>query len=310
MLRKEEDTLNNKPRRPWIAALLTLLVTGLGHLYAGNPQKGIILFGIGQFLFLVFAAAVNLITASAVFVFSAVTVGTAFIIFYVIDAVLIAKREKENYEPAKYNRWFVYIGCIVIATSLIVTYRSAVILPYFVQAFKLPTGTMEPTLLIGDHFLVGKLIYKTTEPKRGDIIVFKYPRNPEIAYIKRLVGEPGNKVEIIGRIVYINGNPLKENYTQYIDPRSVNEHYGPVSVPAEQYFVMGDNRDNSMDSRFWGFVPRKNVIGKPLFIYWSYQTPRDEYLQSRISGLPNQGNRELISYFTNTRWNRTFRIIK
>jgi signal peptidase I len=169
---------------------------------------------------------------------------------------------------------------------------------------------MEPTLLIGDHFVIGKLAYKTTEPKRGDLIVFKYPPKPEVPYIKRLIGEPGDKVEMIGRIVYINSHPLKEDYAQYIDPGSVYQHYGPVSVPPEKYFVMGDNRDNSMDSRFWGFVPKGNLIGKPLFIYWSYETPRDEYLQNSASDLPNQFIRRLKGFFPNTRWNRTLQIIK
>jgi len=89
---------------------------------------------------------------------------------------------------------------------------------------------MEPTLLIGDHFLINKLVYKKGMPKRGDIIVFKYPKNPEIAYLKRMIGEPGDKVEIIERTVYINNKPLKENYVQYIDPNSALEHYGPINV--------------------------------------------------------------------------------
>jgi signal peptidase I len=302
--------MNTKPRRPWIAALLTILTTGLGHLYSGKPRRGIMLFVIGQFLFFVFAVAVNVITPNVYFVLPAIAVGIAFIVFCVGDVISIAKRNKENYKLAKYNRWFIYVSYVIVASLALNIYTSFIINPYFIQAFKMPTGSMEPTMLIRDHFLVGKLIYKTTEPKRNDIIIFKYPRNPESAMVKRLVGEPGDKLEIIERTVYINGKPLKEEYAHYIDPSSAGQHYGPVNVPPRQYFVLGDNRDNSMDSRFWGFVPRENLLGKPLFIYWSFETPRDEYLHTDISDIARQFANQIRYFFTKTRWNRTFHVIK
>jgi signal peptidase I len=308
--KKREDTLNDKPRRPWIAALLTIFITGLGHLYSGKPLRGMILFFIGQFLFIVFAVAVNIITPNVFFVLPAVVVGIAFIVFCVVDVISIAKRKKANYELAKYNRWFVYIGCIFAALLVLNIYKYFVIIPYFIQAYKLPTGAMEPALLIGDHFLVGKLIFKTTEPKRGDIIIFKYPKDPNVDSLKRLIGEPGEKVEIIERTVYINGKPLKEDYVQYIDPGSAHQHYGPISVPPECYFVLGDNRDNSADSRFWGCVPRENLLGKPLFIYWSFKTPRDEYLKTDISDRQRHFADRFFNFFTKTRWRRTFQVIK
>lgn len=236
-------------------------------------------------------------------------IGIAFIVFCTIDAISIAKRNKENYELAKYNRWHIYVGYIIIVLLAVGTYRSFIVIPYFIQAYKFPSGSMEPTLLIGDHLLAGKLRNKKTEPKRGDILIFKYPKNPEITYLKRLVGKPGEKVEIIERTVYINGKPLKEDYVQYLDPGSAYQHYGPVSVPPESYFVLGDNRDNSQDSRYWGCVPKKNLIGKPLFIYWSFQTPRDEYLSTDTSAMLRQFADRLINFFPKTRWNRTFRVI-
>jgi signal peptidase I len=228
----------------------------------------------------------------------------------VVDVIWIAKRKKENYEIAKYNRWYIYIGYIVIASLAVSAYKSIIVNPYFIQAYKLPAGSMEPTLLIGDHLLAGKLIYKTTEPARGDIIIFKYPRNPESAMVKRLVGEPGDKLEIIERTVYINDKPLKEEYAHYIDLSSAYQNYGPINVPPRQYFVLGDNRDNSMDSRFWGFVPRENLLGKPLFIYWSFETPRDEYLHTDISDIARQFANQTKYFFTKTRWSRTFHVIK
>jgi signal peptidase I len=209
-----------------------------------------------------------------------------------------------------------YFESIVI-TAIIALFATT----FVIQAFKIPTGSMEKNLLIGDHLLVNKFVYGIhsgfwskilpyKELKRGDVIVFKYPKDPTVAYVKRLMGVPGDKVEMIGRTVYINDKPLTEPYTQYIDPGSVYEHYGPYYVPQDQYFAMGDNRDNSQDSRFWGFVPRDHFLGKALVIYWSYETPRDEYLQTSVSDRAKQFSDVFLNFFTKTRWQRTLRIIR
>jgi signal peptidase I len=302
--------VSNKPRRPWLAALLTLLQTGLGHIYAGSFKRGLVLFFIGQFLWLLFAVSVISIAPGAPFMIFAIAVGVAFFVFCVADAALIAKRKKEAYEPAKYNRWFVYVGYALIAGLLGQALSSFIVIPNLIQSFKLPSGAMEPTLLIGDQILVNKHIYRTSEPKRSDVIVFKYPRNPEVAYIKRLIGIPGDKVEMVGRTVYINGKPLKENYTQYIDPGSIQDHFGPIDIPSGKYFVMGDNRDNSQDSRYWGFVPREYLLGKPLIIYWSFETGRQEYLQTGISARLKRFADVLLHFFSKTHWRRTFQVIE
>lgn len=209
-----------------------------------------------------------------------------------------------------------YFESIVI-TAIIALFATT----YVVQAFKIPTGSMESNLLIGDHLLVNKFIYGMQggilgkllpyrAPKRGDVIVFKYPNSPEVAYVKRLMGMPGDKLEMIGRTLYINGQALKENYTQYIDPGSIHEHFGPYYVPEGHYFAMGDNRDNSQDSRYWGFVPRDYILGKALVIYWSFETPRDEYLQTSIPDRLKQFADVFINFFTKTRWLRTFKVIR
>jgi len=209
-----------------------------------------------------------------------------------------------------------YFESIVI-TAIIALFATT----YVIQAFKIPTGSMESNLLIGDHLLVNKFVYGLQDgflskflpyktPKRGDIIVFKYPNSPEVAYVKRLMGMPGDKVEMIGRTLYINGQALKEDYTQYIDPGSVHEHFGPYNVPKGQYFAMGDNRDNSQDSRYWGFVPRDYILGKALVIYWSFETPRDEYLQTSLPDRVKQFADVFINFFTKTRWLRTFKVIR
>jgi len=206
--------------------------------------------------------------------------------------------------------------------SLVITAIIALFATTFViQAFKIPTGSMESNLLIGDHLLVNKFVYGMNsgllsgvfpykEPQRNDVIVFKYPDDPEVAYVKRLIGMPGDTVEMIGRTVYVNGQALTEPYTQYIDSDSIYKHYGPYLVPDGQYFAMGDNRDNSQDSRYWGFIPRNYMLGKPLVIYWSFETPRDEYLRNSTAERMGQFTDVILNFFTKTRWKRTFGIIR
>jgi signal peptidase I len=209
-----------------------------------------------------------------------------------------------------------YFESIVI-TAIIALFATT----FVVQAFKIPTGSMEANLLIGDHLLVNKFVYGLHSGtlarilpykslKRGDVIVFKYPQSPDVAYVKRLIGLPGERVEMVGRTVYINGQPLKEDYTQYIDAGSIYEKYGPFQVPEGKYFAMGDNRDNSQDSRFWGYVPRDHIIGKALAIYWSFETPRDEYLQTTLPERLKQFVDVILNFFTKTRWKRTLKIIR
>jgi signal peptidase I len=170
----------------------------------------------------------------------------------------------------------------------------AVILAFFVrtfvvQAFKIPSGSMEPNLLIGDHLLVNKFVAAPTLTKvedtllpieaihRGDVIVFKHPKMPERDLIKRTIGLPGETIELRDRRVYINGKPLEEPYAHFlfketadVAPGDVRRNFGPVTVPDGQYFMMGDNRDNSEDSRYWGFLPREYMKGKALFLYVSF----------------------------------------
>jgi signal peptidase I len=205
----------------------------------------------------------------------------------------------------------------IVITAIIALFATT----FVVQAFKIPTGSMESNLLIGDHLLVNKFAYGQysgplakvlpyKQLKRGDVIVFKYPNSPEVAYVKRLIGLPGEKVEMVGRTVYINDKPLQENYTQYIEPTSLYDRYGPFYVPEGKYFAMGDNRDNSQDSRFWGYVPRDHIVGKALAIYWSYETPRDEYLQTNLSDRLKQFADVFLNFFTKTRWRRTLKVIR
>ena len=201
-----------------------------------------------------------------------------------------------------------YFESICVAVILALFVRT-----FVVQAFKIPTGSMENNLLIGDHLLVNKFAFAPTltgferailpvDPiRRGDIVVFKYPEEPERDFIKRVIGLPGDTIELKKKVVYLNGKALDEPYVRYLSPPAesspddvdVRVQYGPVTVPADHYFMMGDNRDNSQDSRYWVFLPRSYVKGKALFVYWSFDDG-DGYGHS--GGIPR--------FFTTIRWGR------
>jgi signal peptidase I len=195
-----------------------------------------------------------------------------------------------------------YFESIVVAVILALFIRT-----FVVQAFKITTASMEPNLLVGDHLLVNKFVFAPAatplermllpmrDIRRGDIVVFKFPEEPERDFIKRVVGLPGDTVELKQKQVLINGQKIEETYAHYLLPQDegdehgydVRAKYGPVTVPAGHYFMMGDNRDNSQDSRYWGFLPAHYVKGRALFIYWSFEN--------------SDG---LMSLLTSTRWSR------
>lgn len=179
-----------------------------------------------------------------------------------------------------------YFESLVVAGILALFVRT-----FDFQAFKIPSGSMEPNLVIGDHLLVNKMVFGPTGSSlermvmpvrsvvRGDVLVFKYPEEPSRDFIKRVVGLPGETLELKGTQVYINGQPLSEPYALYqrlpdmLLPGDVRRAYGPVTIPEGHYFMMGDNRDDSQDSRYWGFLPAGHIKGRALFIYWSFGGP-------------------------------------
>src|SRR5215467_3512670 len=212
------------------------------------------------------------------------------------------------------------------------------------QPFVIPTSSMHNTLLTGDHLIVDKLAYAPPGPitrhllpyedvKRGDIIVFRHPTLITVDYVKRVIGLPGGHVKLVNKQVFVNGKPLNEPYTIHLDnfmnyrdnfpqaepdydpdPKMLeralamlreNVVNGELVVPPGNYFAMGDNRDNSLDSRYWGLVPRDNIMGKPLIIFWSYDAPTDDLKDYNLHHLIDLG----LHFFTKTRWDRTFRLI-
>jgi len=238
--------------------------------------------------------------------------------------------------------------------SLVVTVILAIFGTTFVlQAFKIPTGSMETTLLIGDHLLVNKFafayptgilarILPYREIRRGDVVVFKFPPSEDASqagehFVKRVVGLPGDRVRIFHRKVFVNGQVLEDAFVHhtYLDQLRPGDDFPPgpsdflrgmtarwsdempdhikdgeIVVPPGNFFVMGDNREQSWDSRFWGFVPRELVTGRPLIIYWSYETPREEYNRNSVWDKISQSADLIIHFFTKTRWRRTFGLVR
>ena len=257
-------------------------------------------------------------------------------------ATVRAGKTEEKAEPKREQarnsiaEWAVTILLLLFGTTTLV------------QAFVIPTGSMEDTLLIGDHLLVDKLSYSASgpiskyilpyeEPKHGDIIVFRYPADITQTFVKRVIGVPGDHLKMVHRTIYRNGVQLNEPYVYHKFPydesrdnfpgapmpfaeglqaqlqREMLEHNvvnGEVIVPPQSFFAMGDNRDNSLDSRYWGFVPRDNIIGKPLLIYWSYKASTEDLAGSSISSLVHHMVDLGQHFFTRTRWSRTIRIIR
>jgi len=190
------------------------------------------------------------------------------------------------------------IEAILVAILLALFIRT-----FVVQAFKIPSGSMKNTLLIGDHILVNKFIYGVklpylqkviipiVKPDRGDIVVFKFPVEPEKDFIKRVVGIAGDSIEGRDKKIFVNGQPIEEDYTIKTDSNvypagiQARDNFGPITVPEDSLFVMGDNRDQSFDSRFWGFVDLKVVSGKAFMIYWSWDSDDFSVRWSRLGNL-------------------------
>jgi signal peptidase I len=247
--------------------------------------------------------------------------------------------QKESQKPARNSvaEWAVTFLLLLFGTTALA------------QPFVIPTGSMEDTLLVGDHVLVDKLTYAPAgsfgkyilpyqEPRHGDIIVFRYPADINETLVKRLIGVPGDHLRISNGVLYRNGVALQEPYVYHKyaydaafdnfpwaccrpvkqdvaqqaqrDMLAQNVVDGEIIVPPNHYFAMGDNRDNSSDSRYWGFVPRENIIGKPFLIYWSYDAPTEELIGNSAGDLVTHAVDLGQHFFTRTRWSRTLRLIR
>lgn len=190
------------------------------------------------------------------------------------------------------RKWIIIISILAAGCVLYIT-LPLLIRTYIIQAYKMPSGSMKPTLLVGDHILADKFPLNLDKIERGDIIVFVYPPDPRKDFVKRVVGLPGETIEIRDRELYIDGNLLEENYVLHIDnhifPADVNsrDNFGPIRVPENSLFVLGDNREASYDSRFWGFVELTKVKGKVTKIYWSWDKENSQVRWERIGKTVN-----------------------
>ena len=222
-----------------------------------------------------------------------------------------------------------YLEALLIAVIFATFART-----WVVQAFKIPSGSMEKNLLIGDHILVNKFIYGPTagpwedallpvrKVRRGDVVVFKFPDDPTRDFIKRCMGLPGDTLKMIDKDLYIDGRHVDDSAFTYYDdgetfprdlffhPKRVRDNFGPRTVPSGSYFCMGDNRDNSNDSRYWGAVPESYVKGRALMVYWSFANDEEALIWPGYEGRIRQIGHVALNFFTQTRWERTFRLVR
>jgi signal peptidase I len=279
--------VKTKKRNPLIAALLSIITPGLGQVYNGQLEKGL-------FFYFAFILSPFLISFTGLqYEFYGLILSIALVIFFYLfiigEALIVALKIKEIILKP-YNKWYFYLLLIIvlnIGTSGI-TYKftngfndNEVFNELMrIKAYKIPTGAMMPTLLTDENIMVNFKHFKTNEIKRRDIIIFKYPENPEKDFIKRIIAIEGDVIEQRDRTVYVNGKELTEPYVKHTDStvrwgkNDPRDNFGALVVPKDKVFVMGDNRDQSYDSRYWGFVDVKDVKGKALYIYWSKDKSR------------------------------------
>lgn len=277
--------MENKPRKPWIAGLLSLLQPGLGHVYDGETRKALIIY-LTPFL-LIPLLVFGLYSRFAVYCLALLALfALTYYVIVIFDAVRVAKIYYITYPLKKYNKVIIYIGIFLLTVVINLSVRGFV-KSTTVRAYKLPAASMEPTLLVGDHIFVD-LRENAKNPQRKDLVVFEYPQDPTKDFVKRVVAVGGDTVEIRDKQLIVNGNVVKEEYINNNDetmyPASTNprDQFGPVIVPNDSYFVMGDNRDHSLDSRFWGFVEKKKIKGTVKSIYWSWDRNTSSVRWNRI----------------------------
>lgn len=261
-----------KPRSAWRAVLLSLVTTGLGQLYNGQPVWGLVFFlamtsiTVLSYLMYWFAGMTSLLVV--------LSLSLLLKLAAVIHAAAAARRRKV-FSLRPYNRWFVYLGVFLATSALSWGMQSSL---FHFYTFTIPSGSMQPALQIGDFIMVDTTYYDGKEVSRGDVVVFRLPEDRGKIFVKRVIGLPGERVEIKARKVYINGRVMADPWAKPAgeEPPAGKalppQGFGPVRVPAGQYFFLGDNRAASYDSRYWQggpFVPRGDIIGKALYILWA-----------------------------------------
>ncbi len=232
------------------------------------------------------------------------------------------KKKKKEKDRSTFREYFELIAETAIFVFFVMT--------FVVQAFTIPTGSMKPTLLVGDFLLVNKFAYydpvfnfeekiiPNKKIERGDIMVFKFPNDLEMDFVKRVIATEGEKIEMKNKQVFINDKPIEEEYKNHIDnriyssenyfqyDRIIRDNFGPITVPSGCCFVMGDNRDDSNDSRFWGFLPLRYIKGKPWIIYFSYKAGENPHLKTSLG----ERLKKIASFISKARLGRILKVIK
>jgi signal peptidase I len=260
------------PKEPWVAVIFSLMLPGLGHAYAGRAKRGLVLFCAGAILEIsLIAYAIYPSTRIGLpFILAAAALSIAFALHVLTDAYRSAKAWNVQHDVPRRPWWS---RTLLIAAALLLLWflnpmehGARYLIENVVQAFEIQMHSMEPTLLPDDRVLVDKRFYRSHEPRRGDVIVFRYPLSPDKQYLKRIVGLPGDRVEIRSGRLHINGRELVE---VYVNGTPVGG-YDPATIPANAYFVLGDNRNNSEDSRSFGPISRESLLGKVTKIYYPF----------------------------------------
>jgi signal peptidase I len=279
---RKDSSNGTKPRIWWVAGLLSYLVPGLGQVYNGKPARGLLFYAVlSLFGSQVFAFALNAMKFSYTSFYTALLLLS--MIFYLIailfiigDAIYGARKNK-FYRLQPYNKWPIYLLAIFLSQGIDYSAKNA-LKETVIKAYRIPTTSMEPAIKKGDFLLSNKLYYCSHNPQRGDIIIFKYPQNEKLEYIKRIIGLPGDTVLVKNGTTFINGRKMDEPYLQkhtsalISELRQADRDSVLQIVPRDEYFVLGDNRHNSSDSRHWGTVKREQILGKPSFVYWSWDS--------------------------------------
>jgi signal peptidase I len=264
-------------RKPWVAGMLSLLTPGLGHLYVGQPRKAAIVYLLVLFSYFGFAGlamygrvpnTVNMAGSLLILVFLLCVV-----VYMLIDGRHIARMEAGSYRLKFYNKWYLY-GAIVLMTGVVGEQLTEIYQLSMLQFSTASVGS-RPNPQTGQFLMVENISYHFTNPRRGEIVVFDSSDETK-EMVKRVVGLPGEKLQIRDKRVWINDQPLQEGYAQYADPvfypadMQPRDNLGPLQIPPEMYFVLGDNRDDSLDSRFFGSISRTKIKGKGRTIALSF----------------------------------------
>jgi signal peptidase I len=296
-------------RRPWIAAVFNLLLPGLGHLYVGRPGIGLVLILLGFLLFVLLYVGALIVPLAPWNVIVPLLLAPVVFFGGAAHAAILAGRAGPNYSLKPYNRWYVYAAVYLVLGVFLFPAVPVAVRAHVIEAFRIPSGSMEPSARIGDFVYVAKWPREQRRPALGRMVVFESVEEPGLNSIKRVVGMRGDTLSMRSGGLIRNGRPVPEPYVIHVDstrsedpvqrakmkqwqlPHLVNsssdyapdlQAWGPVVVPADSFFVLGDNRDASYDSRYFGFIPTGNVLGRPSVIYFSFEPRSPAPFLSRV----------------------------